>query len=92
MKPTKELIHQHLMGMEMGETWLIQLYRNGEHRGEVKVTTTKIGEYKSFHMHFVVFDTVQFEQTNYQHNVAYTIFREIIRWDTPHLFESVELF
>ena len=92
MKPTKEFINQHLMGMELGETWLIQLYRNGEHRGEVKVTTTKIGEYKSFHTHFVVFDTVQFEQTNYQHNVVYTIFREISRWDTPHLFESVELF
>ena len=92
MKPTKELIHQHLMGMDMGDIWFIQLYRNGEHRGEVKVTTTKIGKYKSFHMHFVVFDTVQFEQTNYQHNVAYTIFREISRWDTPHLFESVELF
>ena len=92
MKPTKEIIRQHLMGMEMGDTWFIQLYRNGEHRGEVKVTTTKIGKYKSFHMHFVVFDTVQFEQTNYQHNVVYTIFREISRWDTPHLFESVELF
>ena len=92
MKPTKELIHQHLMGMEMGETWLIHLYRNGEHRGEVKVTTTKIGKMKSFHTHFVVFDTVQFEQTNYQHNVVDIIFREISRWDTPHLVESVELF
>lgn len=75
----KNTISEMISVMGDLDKWTINLFRNGNHQGELSVKYHK----GIFDIHYQVYNTVQFTQTclNPQ-SATYVVYNETKRWDT----------